>query len=281
MRSRHRSTVQHRRAQIGPVDIHYQVAGAGKPLVLIHGLSGSCRWWARNIEALARQFRVYVVDLVGFGESRNGHPFVLQESADYLARWMKRIGVERASVAGHSMGGFIASELAADHPEQVERLVLVDAAVLPFEQSYVDHSLSMLREARQIPLSFMPILFGDALRAGIGTIWKAANELLVTDLRPKLERIGAPTLVVWGERDAIIPLEVGRRLSQHLRYDELVVIKGAGHNPMWDCPGAFNTVIAEFMTRDSGAGHDRALGYGEQAQVIRHPRQGPPSAPGA
>ena len=78
-------SIQHRTARVGSALIHYQVAGAGQPLVLIHGLSGSSRWWSRNIEALARHFRLYVVDLVGFGASRNGHPFVLAEAAGYLA----------------------------------------------------------------------------------------------------------------------------------------------------------------------------------------------------
>lgn len=267
----HSGRAEQRRARVGPVEIHYQVAGAGDPLVLIHGLSGSCRWWSRNVADLARSFRVYVVDLVGFGNSRNGHPFVLAEAAQYLASWMRQIGIARACVLGHSMGGFIAAELAADYPDLVGRLILVDAAVLPFEQSYAAHTLSMFREARQISLSFMPILFGDALRAGIGTIWKAANELLVHDLRPKLARIAAPTLVIWGEKDAIIPLEAGKRLSQYLRYDELVIVKDAGHNPMWDCPRAFNQVVAEFLAAPV-AGRERTVGCDAKRPPRRLPR---------
>jgi pimeloyl-ACP methyl ester carboxylesterase len=259
---------------VGSALIHYQVAGAGQPLVLIHGLSGSSRWWSRNIEALARHFRLYVVDLVGFGASRNGHPFVLAEAAGYLARWLRLLGIEQAAVVGHSMGGFIAADLAAEQPELVERLVLVDAAVLPFEQTYTQHTWGMVREARQMRLDFMPTLLGDALRAGIGTIWKAANELLVTDLRPKLARITAPALVIWGENDAIIPLEVGKRLSRYLRYDELVIVKGAGHNPMWDCPRAFNQVVLEFLDGEREAGGERAVDCRGPARPRRNPLAG-------
>jgi pimeloyl-ACP methyl ester carboxylesterase len=256
-------TIQRRRAQVGRAVIYYQVAGTGHPLVLIHGLSGSSRWWSKNIDELARHFRLYVVDLVGFGASRNGHPFVLEDAAEYLARWMQLLGIERACVVGHSMGGFIAADLAADHPDLVDRLVLVDAAVLPFEQTYTQHTLGMFREARQMRLDFMPTLVGDMLRAGIGTIWKAANELLVTDLRPKLARIATPTLVIWGEKDAIIPLEAGRQLSRYLPYDELVIVKGAGHNPMWECPRAFNQVVLEFLSAEDAAGRERTIGCGE------------------
>lgn len=243
----HNSFTEHRRARVGPVEIFYEVAGRGMPLVLIHGLSGSGRWWSRNIQALAQHFQIYVIDLVGFGGSRNGQPFVLQDAASYIAQWMKQIGISRATLVGHSMGGHIAAELACDFPELVERLVLVDAAVLPLPLSYIRHIASMLREARQMQLTFMPVLIVDALRAGLLTLWQAANDLLTADLRPKLARIIAPTLVIWGEYDAILPLDMGKQLSRYLRFDELVIVKGAGHNPMWDCPGAFNQVVVEFL----------------------------------
>lgn len=235
------------RARVGTSEIAYQAGGRGAPLVLIHGLSGSGRWWSRNVAELARHFEVYLVDLVGFGASRRSRPFVLREAASVLARWMEQIGIERAALVGHSMGGHIAADLAADFPARVERLVLVDPAVLPMELSHRQHGTSMVREAIQMPVSFVPILVADALRAGPVTIWRAANELLTTDLRPKLARIQAPTLVIWGEHDALLPLDFGKQLGQHLRFEELVVIKGAGHNPMWDRPQAFNQVLLEFL----------------------------------
>src|SRR5262245_57464610 len=246
------TAIKHRRTQVGSVTIHYQVAGAGEPIVLVHGLSGSSRWWRRNIGTLAQRFQIYTIDLIGFGASRNRHPFVLAEAASHLIHWMDHLGIARASFVGHSMGGFIAAELAADAPERVERLVLVDAAVLAFERSYVRHTFGLLRELQQLQPNFLPLLFTDALRAGPATIWRAASELLRTDMRPKLAHIRAPTLLVWGERDAIIPLEVGQRLAQLIPGQNLAVIKGGGHVPMWDCPRAFNRVVVEFLT---GSGH--------------------------
>jgi pimeloyl-ACP methyl ester carboxylesterase len=235
------------RAQVGPVQIYYRVIGRGEPLVLLHGLCGSGRWWSRNIDALARHFCVYVVDLVGFGASRKRQRFVLRGAAGSIGEWLEQIGIRQAAVVGHSMGGHIAADLAAEFPERVERLVLVDPVVLPLEQNYAQHTIGMLREARQTQLSFVPVLLSDALRAGPRTIWQAANELLETDLRPKLASITAPTLVIWGENDALVPLRFGEQLSRYLRYDDLVVIKGAGHNPMWDRPDTFNQVLTEFL----------------------------------
>ncbi len=246
------------RVRIGNVELAYEVLGHGPPLLLIHGLSGSGRWWARNVGALAQHFRVYVIDLVGFGASRGGQAFVLPEAAGYLAHWMQASNFPPAVIIGHSMGGQIAAELAADHPELVVRLVLVDPALIPIPPSYARNILNMVREARHVRFDFVPVLVSDALRAGMITLWKAANDLLHTDLRPKLTNIQAPTMVVWGENDALLPLAMTRQLGQHLRFDELVIIKRAGHNPMWDCPHAFNQVVLEFL-RGSSPGGERQI----------------------
>ena len=239
--------IEPRYFQQGPVRVYYQVAGAGEPLVLVHGLSGSTRWWARNISALATQYHVHVVDLIGFGRNRDGQSFVLSEAAKHLARWMDGVGIERASVIGHSMGGFIAADLAADFPHKVERLVLVDAAALPFEHNRLQQAVGLVRGLGYIPVGFLPVLVTDAYRAGPITLLKAARELLTTDIRRKLTQIHAPTLVVWGEHDTIVPLEIGKQLERCLSNGELMVIKGAGHNPMWDRPGSFNRSVMSFL----------------------------------
>ena len=244
------SRLEQRRANIGPATIAYQVAGDGPPLVLVHGLSGSSRWWRRNIGALTPHWRVYVVDLIGFGASRTRHPFVLAEAAGYLAQWLDQLELPRASLVGHSMGGLIAAELAADAPARVDRLVLVDPAALPLSPRLMIHALSLLRELRTLSPSFLPVLLADTLRAGPFTMWRAITALMLADLRPKLAQICAPTLVIWGERDALVPLAFAQQLAEHLRYEQLVVIKGAGHVPMWDRPQEFNRVLIEFLLAD-------------------------------
>ncbi|MDQ2999315.1 MAG: alpha/beta fold hydrolase [Chloroflexota bacterium] len=246
------SRLERRWAKIGPATIAYEVAGSGPPVVLVHGLSGSSRWWRRNIGALTPYRRVYVVDLIGFGASRARQRFVLAEAASYLTRWMDQLELERVSLVGHSMGGLIAAELAADTPDRVERLVLVDPAALPFDAHFMTHALSLLRELRTISPSFLPVLFADSLRAGPLTFWRAARGLMLADLRPKLALISAPTLVIWGEHDALVPLAFAQQLAHYLRYEELVVIKGAGHVPMWDRPQEFNRVLTKFLFADEG-----------------------------
>ena len=188
-----------RLAQVGPLTVHYEVAGEGPAVVLIHGLSGSGRWWTHNVPALAKRYRVYNVDVVGFGRSR-GQRLVLQEAGDWLVKWLQVMGITQAHLVGHSMGGYIAMEVAAMAPETVRRLVLVDALVLPIGPGLVRHALNLARAARYMGLSFIPVLVGDALRAGPRTMWRAVQEVLSADLSDRLEAVQAETMVVWGER---------------------------------------------------------------------------------
>ena len=107
----------------------YEVAGSGPPLILLHGLSGSGRWWGRNVPAFADSFRTYTVDLPGFGQSRGVRWSRLDDIADRLADWLVDEGLSQAHIAGHSLGGAVAARLAARHPDRIDRLVLVDAAI--------------------------------------------------------------------------------------------------------------------------------------------------------
>jgi pimeloyl-ACP methyl ester carboxylesterase len=237
---------ERRYVQVGLGTIYAEISGVGTPLILIHGLGGSTRWWVRNVPVLARFCRVYVVDLLGFGRSR-GQRFVLREAAELLVRWMDILGVARANVVGHSMGGFISAHMAAQFPERVERLVLVDAAALPLDPLSLRDAWRMVWGLQHLPLTLLPVLCMDALRAGPGTLVLALRELLSTDLRADLARIEATTLILWGEHDATLPVAVGRRLHEHLPQATFLVIRGAGHRPMWDRPAAFNQAVTEFL----------------------------------
>lgn len=228
------------------VVIHYEEVGGGRPLVLLHGLSGSGRWWQRNVPALADRFHVYVIDLIGFGASR-GQPFVLRRAASLLGEGFDALGLDRVSVVGHSMGGFIATDLAIHDSERVAQLVLVDAAALPIGRPLVRHGLDMVRALRTMPLDFLPLLVQDAWRAGPRTLLGAMREIRQADLANHLGELAVPTLVVWGENDTLIDPAIGRELAASLPQAELAMIPEAGHNPMWDRPALFNEVLLAFL----------------------------------
>ena len=239
---------EHRRLQLGPASIYYQVVGAGRPLVLVHGLSGSTRWWTKNIDALADQFRLYLIDLIGFGQSQNGRPFILDEAVPYLKKWMDWVSLERASFIGHSMGGLIAADFASDFPNRVERLVLVDTPGLPFGHGMAREIWGMGQSLRYCPVDFLWVMTADAFQAGLINILRIGRELLTRDIRTKLAQIDRPALIIWGEHDTVVPLALGQKLNSCLANSQFIIIEGAGHVPMWERPGEFNRVVVDFLT---------------------------------
>lgn len=236
-------------AKVGPLTVHYEVAGEGPAVVLIHGLSGSGRWWMYNIPTLAQRYQVYNVDVVGFGRSR-GQRLVLRDAGKWLAEWLQVTGITQTHLVGHSMGGYIATEVAAAAPDVVQKLVLVDALVLPMGPGLVRHALDLVRAARYMSLNFLPVLVGDVLRAGPRTMWRATREVLSADLSDRLENVQAQTMVIWGEKDTLLSPQLGRELAERLARACFVCVEGAGHNPMWDRPQRFNELLLEFLADD-------------------------------
>ena len=226
---------------------NYQVNGSGPPLIFIHGLAGSFSWWQRNIDASCKHFQTYCVDLVGFGGSRRLGRFDLERSIPLLLAWMDERGIARASVVGHSMGGLIAARLAAEAPDYVDKLVLVDAAFLGFDPGVIKQGIGLVGALRQVPHDFLPLLMRDSMRAHPFSLVTATQQLLRSDWRPLLAAIEVPTLIIWGERDRVTPLKIGEAIHQAIPGSQLVVIKEAGHNPMWDHPDVFNQKLLEFL----------------------------------
>ena len=237
-------------AKVGPLTVHYEVAGEGPAVVLIHGLSGSGRWWAYNVPVLAQQYQVYNVDLVGFGRSR-GQRLVLREAAGWFKEWLNTVGITEAHLVGHSMGGYIAMEVAVTWPALVRRLVLVDALVLPIGPGLLRPALGLARAVRYLNLSFLPVLVGDLLRAGPRTMLRVTQEVLSADLSDRLGALQAKTMVIWGEKDTLLDPELGRKLAERLARACFVCVDGAGHNPMWDRPQRFNQLLLDFLADDN------------------------------
>lgn len=239
-----------RQTRVGEFRIQSEHMGAGRPVVLLHGLSGSCRWWRFTAPALARRYSVHIPELVGFGGSRRpGRQPDVPELADVMAEWLGEMDLADFALVGHSMGGQLAIHMAAEH-RMPDRLALVDSSGLPREWR--------LREAgrfvaRALPPrswgspTFVPTIAVDALRAGPRALLKATRHLLSDDVTDLLERITCPTLLIWGELDPIIPLEHGQAMQQRIAGSRLVVMGDAAHNPMADRPAEFNRVLLEFL----------------------------------
>lgn len=250
IRSNHSEPLgQWKEATVGAVRIRYLVRGEGQPLVLLHGLSGSVRWWKHNIPALSARFQVLALDLFYYPHHPTERKFELHDAARKLRSWLTSIGVDRASFIGHSMGGAIASEFAADFPGAVDKLILVDPAIVFLDTPLRLSPWSLLRYSRWLPLSLLPTLVEDAWLAGPQSLLRTSWALLTRDLREKISRVQATPLILWGENDGILPLTLSAEVAALFPGSEVLIFEGAGHNPMWEQPGPFNAVATAFLTR--------------------------------
>ncbi len=265
--------------QVDGVRMHYQRAGSGPPLVLIHGLVGSARNWRRNIGDLANDATVYAVDLPNMGESDRipGLDASLEATADFIAHWMQAVGIEQADVAGVSHGGALAMMLAARHPERVGKLILF-APANPF--CSLGHQLIRFYNtrvgsflARTIPFlpKFIPMIalgrmYGDARRAtpeslqgytaGLAQPGSIDHVLAIVNrwhtdmakLRAALPQLVTRSmLLVWGDRDRAVGLASARELERILPHSHLVVVRGAGHLAFEEMPEICNHAMREWL----------------------------------
>ena len=239
--------------QVGDLRIGWLEAGpagggdpTARPVVLVHGLGTGDLWWTPTISVLAENRRVLAVNLAGFGRTA-GQPVRLDVAADQLAAWAEAIGLERATFVGHSMGGLVTADLAARYPEVVERLVLVDAAGLPISQRVTRHLMNFVRASPFMPVAAYPIAVECVLRCGPLAIMRASHQLLTMDLTKRYEWIRAPTRILWGARDHLLPPSFGRRLAEAIPGATMVEIPDAGHSPMWENPDEFHRQLVAFL----------------------------------
>lgn len=237
-----------REVRVSGSPVRYRVAGVGEPLVLLHGLSGSSDWWRRNVPALARRYQVFLLDLPGFGTMhRERRRFSLTEAASWLLSWMEVVELERINLVGHSMGGYVGIKLAAEHPETVDRLVLVAPAGATGRRSMIGYLPSLLLAAYRSTPSFFPMFAYDTLRMGPSTLWRASRQILAGDVRDDLAGIPSPTLLVWGEQDPLVPPTAGKLLRSQMPASRLVIFEGTGHVPMFDCSEEFDATLLAFL----------------------------------
>jgi len=179
------------------------------------------------------------------------HPrprFALQTASEMIADWMESIGLSRASVVGHSMGGFIAAALAVRHPHMVDKLVLVSAAIFPPGKARL-WPRKLLRWMVNFPPDLVPVFLRDAWWITPSELWRAVRDIFAAELFSKLERVDRGTLIIWGAEDGLLPPAVGCELQKAIKGADLRVFETVGHCPMWEAPDRFNSTVEDFLLR--------------------------------
>ena len=276
---------QERRITVDGLTTHYRTAGAGPPLVLLHGDGEGAMSWQWVLPALARTHRVYAPDLPGFGESaKPAADYSPAFFARFVVAFLDTLGIERTALAGHSLGGLIALHVALSHPARVTALCLVDSSGLGREvhtaqaletapgvgeaaiawgrtplgaaqrvQTYL--ALNYWRPER-VPAAWQGEMYRLGQLPGVLEATVAAKRAII-DLAGQrqvmlgeLPRLTMPTLVVWGTRDLTVPCYQAQDAVARLPRGRLALIPDCGHTPHVERPDLFIAALSRFLTGD-------------------------------
>ena len=263
-------------------EVGYRMEGEGPAILLIHGIAGSSTAWRDVVPALAQQYTVIAPDLIGHGQSAKPlGDYSLGAYASGMRDLLRVLGVPRATVVGQSFGGGVALQLAYQHPELCERLVLVDSGGLGREVSWLLRFMTLPGSEYLMPVLFPSIVrergneisrvlykYGIAT-ARLGEMWRSYASLTESTNRqsfirtirsvidPGGQTVSAmdrlylaeeiPTLIIWGDCDTIIPVSHAYAAHEAIPGSRLEIIEGSGHFPHVEAPDRFLRVLLDFL----------------------------------
>lgn len=280
--------------QVNYVDVGEQ--GEHRPIVFVHGLGGQWQNWLENIPRFAQDRRVVALDLPGFGLSEMPSERIsIEVYGRVLADLGDRLDLNPAVVVGNSMGGYVSAELAIRRPDSVERLMLVSSAgvsqmevstqpVMAAAKATVLITTNDAAQQRWVtarpalrhavlaivarhPSRIRPDMAYEGMVKGTGKpgFEPALRACLEYDFRDRLPQIGCPVLVVWGDKDAIIPVRDADRFVELIGGARKLVMRDTGHVPMIERPPAFNRTLQEFLEHEVVEGELEGEGEGRSA----------------
>jgi pimeloyl-ACP methyl ester carboxylesterase len=259
--------------------------GSGeRTIVFVHGLSGAWVNWLENIPFFARDHRVIAMDLPGFGHSpMPAEPISMKGYGAIVDELLDRLGVDRAAFVGNSMGGFISAEVAISFETRVEQLVLVSAAGLSTENLRNDRVMAALARADELLIFWgslvgsradwltrrprgrlaltgavfahpellpAPLLAEQVRASGKRGFVPALDALTSYPIRDRLAKIRAPTLIVWGDRDRLVPPRDAADFQSLIDGSRVIMYRDTGHCAMLERPDAFNDAVAAFLEEE-------------------------------
>lgn len=263
--------MQRDNVNLNGINIHYQVEGQGPDVLLIHGWSSSRQMWARVSTALADQFRCWSLDLPGFGDSDKPEEawYSIPNYTEIVYHFAETMGLRQSRIVGHSMGGLISLDYSATHRERVTKLVAINPVVTgrAYWGAFADwrRGVQVLHNAQRLSRRFVQPVLNHPLadrwtqpvnylrrrndeftRATPNSLFHSGRAVVHYDVRPKLARISAPTLVVLSTFDASVPNSEGHVAAAAIPNARLAVFN-AGHTVTDDRPAESLRLIREFL----------------------------------
>lgn len=263
------TAAQEKTVMIFGAKIRYLEAGdAAKPtVILLHGLGAQADSWQLNIASLAANFHVIAPDQIGFGKSDKPLlKYRVGTYVDFLDKFMSELKIERASLVGNSMGGWVAALAAIKYPNRVEKIVLADAAGLAPKEIDLDRIYQLNNSTRDEVRANLKLIFANpALQNNEALVDQFLTQRISTGdgytinsliesikrredfLDAHLGEIKKPTLVVWGRQDGLLPLVDGEKFNKGIIGSQLVVFENCGHAPQFEKALDFNRRVLDFL----------------------------------
>ncbi len=238
-----------------------------KHVLLLHGLGASAERWSRIMPIFAKHFHVVAPDIIGFGYSDKPEvsytiPFFL----DFVKDFTHAMGIENLTLIGASLGGQIAAEFAITNRNTIENLVLVTPAGMMKEPTPVlnyyiaaamyptfDNAKKAFKQMAGDSRAVDEVYARDFVNrmqlpnAKYAFMSSIMGSKAAPNLSGRLGEIEAPTLIVWGEKDALIPVRYARKFQKEIKGSHMTIIKSSGHTPYFEKPDDFSAVVLEFL----------------------------------
>jgi 3-oxoadipate enol-lactonase len=262
------------KVSVRDIEINFQEAGMGFPLILIHGLNGDLTGWALVMPEFAKHYRTVGLDVRGHGgTSKPDQPYSIKGFAEDFHEFMKELKISRAHILGLSMGGAIAQQFALDHPEMIQSLVLVSTFSYIDEQAF--QAFNRLKQSlaeggypaffdEVVKLAFTPQYIAanpgplaelKAKRVVINSpaaIGRATEACLAFNLKNEIGRISVPTLVVSGRKDVFTPVHLAEQIHRSIRGSEWKILEEVGHNLYIEKSSQLTQVVLDFLKKHRG-----------------------------
>ena len=265
--------------QLPGAEVNYAEIGEGEPILFVHGLGGCWRNWLENLPHFGRTNRAIALDLPGFGDSpMPSWQIDMPAYGRLIHDFCEKLGIDRvAALVGNSMGGFVSTEAIVERPSRFDKLVLVSAAGISFAEaagrrleagvSLFEAGVAFLGGPRRLwvnrpkgrefafgrvfhyPNRVRPELLREQMEPGIGApgFADAIRAIGGYDTRERLAEIEIPTLVVWGLRDRVVPVEAAIGYHRLIPNSRLELFERTGHVPQMERPARFNALLDEFL----------------------------------
>jgi pimeloyl-ACP methyl ester carboxylesterase len=280
------SGLERRWVTVGGYRMSYVTGGAGEPVLLLHGIGSDASVWRHTLPALIRRYTVFAPDMLGCGQSEKpALDYSIEAMTHYVQYFMLAVGIERAHVIGHSLGGGIALTLQGFFPERVDRLVLVSSGGFGRELHWLlrinalpgaQQALSILSDPRAGAIGLSRALERRRMRRLAAAYDGESPTILHRLQQPEARRafvrmarsaiglrgqkmsalshlpaLTKPVLLVWGERDRILPAIQGYRAAALLPHAHLALLPHASHRPQLEAPRAFNEAVLAFLEAET------------------------------